>query len=284
MIYIVIPVFNRLEHTKTIVDQLNKQLIDQEVYIIVVNSNSSDGTSELLEDFVSKGKIQKHIKVNRNFWWARSANTGMAFLQNICSPTDLVLLLNDDVLISRHYLRNLVDDFRILNDPKAILCSTRVELKYGEGFIQKRFEENNYYLNRNRMVVEPRYISSERKPILSPACTGRGMLLPGSVITNKHEIDWKRFPQHLADLNFSLTLSSRGYKIYYSNRSIVYSCGVHGSDVTNYSFFKRYFSTGSGSRIRSHYYFWKDLNPDISTLLMVINFFSRNIQRKILNF
>jgi GT2 family glycosyltransferase len=266
------------------VDQLNKQLIEQELFIIVVNSNSSDGTTELLEDYVSKGKIQKHIKVNRNFWWARSANTGMAFLQNVCSPVDLVLLLNDDVLISRHYLRNLVYDFRILNNPKVILCSTRVEVKNGEGFIQKRFEENNYYLNRNQMVVEPRYIPSKRKPILSPTCTGRGMLLPGSVITNKFEIDWKRFPQHLADLNFSLTLSTRGYKIYYSNKSIVYSCGVHGSDVTNYSFFKRYFSTGSGNRLLSHYFFWKDLNPGISTILMIIKFLSRNIQRKILNF
>ena len=169
MIYIIIPVFNRLKHTKKIVDQLNKQLIDHKVFIIVVNSNSSDGTSELLEDFVYKGKIQKHIKVSRDFWWARSANTGMAFLQNICSPTDFVLLLNDDVLISRHYLRNLVDDFRILNNPKVILCSTRVELKNGEGFIRKRFEENNYYLNRNQMVVEPRYIPNKRKPILSPS-------------------------------------------------------------------------------------------------------------------
>lgn len=284
MIYIIIPVFNRLEHTKNIVEQLRKQLIEQEIFIIVVNSNSSDGTSELLEDFVSKGKIQKHIKVSRDFWWARSANTGMAFLQNICSPTDFVLLLNDDVLISRHYLRNLVDDFRILNNPKVILCSTRVELKNGEGFIRKRFEENNYYLNRNQMVVEPRYIPNKRKPILSPSCTGRGMLLPGSVITNKFEINWKKFPQHLADLNFSLTLSTRGYKIYYSNKSIVYSCGVHGSDVTNYSFFKRYFSTGSGSRLLSHYFFWKDLNPGISTIHLIIKFLSRSIQRKILNF
>ena len=59
MIYVIIPVHNRLNYTKQIINCLRDQKVEEEIELIVINDGSSDGTNVWL----ANQKMSKHFMV-----------------------------------------------------------------------------------------------------------------------------------------------------------------------------------------------------------------------------
>ena len=89
------PVFNRLEQTKTALKCIQNQLIDEELRTIVIDDGSTDGTSEYLQQNPSLNVLQG----DGSLWWGGSIELGLQYVLREASPDDWILLLNNDTTV-----------------------------------------------------------------------------------------------------------------------------------------------------------------------------------------
>src|SRR4051812_3261361 len=123
MIYIVIPVFNRLHFTKACIQSLLSQSY-KNFKIIVVDDGSTDGTSEYLKKHYSEVIV---VPGNGNLWWTGATNAGVEkALQLSTSENDFILTLNNDLVVKENYLQALLDVH--CNYPKALIGSVSVNI------------------------------------------------------------------------------------------------------------------------------------------------------------
>lgn len=62
---VIIPVFNRLEHTRKVLEALRRQTIFDALTIVIVNDGSTDGTAGYLQ---SQSDVIE-IRGDGNLWW-----------------------------------------------------------------------------------------------------------------------------------------------------------------------------------------------------------------------
>ena len=103
MIYVVIPVFNRLEKTKSIISCLREQTAKDFIHTIIIDDGSTDGTREWL---MEQNDI-KTIKGTGNLLWGGAVNLAFNYLEKIANYKDWVLLINNDVVIEKDYIKNI---------------------------------------------------------------------------------------------------------------------------------------------------------------------------------
>ena len=104
-IYVVIPVFNRLDHTKKIIKCLRSQTIYHKLKLVVVNDGSSDGT----DIWLKKQLDINTINGNGYLYWGGSVNLALKKLFKFCKIQDWVLLINNDVEIKENYVEYLLE-------------------------------------------------------------------------------------------------------------------------------------------------------------------------------
>jgi len=93
---IIIPTFNGKEHLKNCIYSIKKHT-DQPYEVIVVDNGSSDGTVDICR--------QEHISfisLSSNMGFPIACNKGLKIASG-----DALLLLNNDVIVSRDWLRNM---------------------------------------------------------------------------------------------------------------------------------------------------------------------------------
>jgi GT2 family glycosyltransferase len=100
MLHILLPVYNRREITRQFIRSLKEQSY-KDYHLIVINDGSSDGTSEMIKDELHDATI---IRGNGNLWWAGSLQKGYHWLKKNANIDDMVLILNNDVIISDEFL------------------------------------------------------------------------------------------------------------------------------------------------------------------------------------
>ena len=96
---IVIPVMNKLQFTQDCLDDL-KQTTDRNVEIIVIDNASTDKTAQ----YLSSLKELQVISNDSNKGCAYSWNQGIR-----ASSSDWIVILNNDVRLSKNWLHNLLD-------------------------------------------------------------------------------------------------------------------------------------------------------------------------------
>ena len=97
-ISIVIPTFNRKDLLEMVLDSLNNQTYPSDRYeVIVSDSNSTDGTAEMIKKFSMKGEL-KYISEDKR-GRARARNIGINEAQG-----DIVLFTDADIIASENLL------------------------------------------------------------------------------------------------------------------------------------------------------------------------------------
>ena len=76
MIYVLIPVHNRLNFTKQIINCLRDQEIEEEIKLIVINDGSSDGTN----DWLINQKDLKTLYGNGKLLWGGAIELGLKYV------------------------------------------------------------------------------------------------------------------------------------------------------------------------------------------------------------
>mgnify|MGYP001599241737 CR=1 FL=1 len=123
MIYIVVPVFNRLHFTKACIDTLIAQDYDK-FKIIVVDHGSTDGTSEYIQVHFPEVII---LKGDESMWWTGATNFGIQKALKISEcDDDLVLTINNDVEVYSNYLNELLQVYH--NNKPCLVGSTPVDI------------------------------------------------------------------------------------------------------------------------------------------------------------
>ena len=77
MVYLILPVFNRIKHTKQFIDDLLKQH-DQDFHLILVDDGSADGSAEWVS--ARLGKKVTILRGKGKWWWGGSLHQAYLFL------------------------------------------------------------------------------------------------------------------------------------------------------------------------------------------------------------
>ena len=190
----IIPTFNRKLLLKNCIDSLLSQTfsLDQ---IIVIDSGSTDGTLEMLNNYREKIDL---IVGNNAWWWARCMNEGINY--SLEKGAEYVLAMNDDTYLEKNALEFLLETTRKTNN--AIVGCVVTDSSNTSNVYNCRFgaEYTKYkWLPIKRLLKR----INDRDIYYTEGQSGRGVLFPKEVYNKVGLYDDVTFPQH-ADRDYSL--------------------------------------------------------------------------------
>jgi len=204
MLYIVTPVFNRVDFTRNYLYALKRQTV-KEFKIIIVDDGSEDGTSDMIKDEFPNVII---LKGNGNLWWAEATNVGIRYaLKNNATS---IMMLNDDTVPETDYIEKMLHWQK--NYPYALLGAFAISADSKKAIYAGQIR--NYWTGKSISILnslKENEMSGLKEVNIFP---GRGLLVNVKVFENIGLFDSKNFPQMVADMDFTTRAYNAGYKIY----------------------------------------------------------------------
>lgn len=221
MIYVVIPVFNRLTFTTECIKSLLKQT-HQQFTIIVVDDGSTDGTADFLQQHFPEVMV---IKGNGNLWWTGATNAGVSkALQLSTSESDYVLTLNNDLVVKENYLQSLLKVSE--QYPKALIGSVSVHINAPDTihFAGTKWNSKTAkYGSQLQKTIPYHQLQHQSDAVPTDLLPGRGILIPIKAFRELGMYDITYFPHYMADEDFSLRAKKAGYQLLISTQAAVYN-------------------------------------------------------------
>jgi len=246
LIYIIIPVHNRIKYTRDCLLSLDKQTYHN-YRIVIIDDGSIDGTSEMLINEFPEVHV---IKGDGNLWWTAATNLGVKYaLEN---NADYILTLNNDTIAYEDFLEKMI--YWAEKTPNALLGAfaldaNTMEPVYG-GEIMTWFNAGSKKL----LDIIPK---NQQKGIHTVThFPGRGLLIPKAIFENIGYFDENNFPQRSADYDFTLRVCKKGFNIFcnYDAKIIMYpeECGdFHLRQKKNLrKYWKHLFTKKGGGNIK----------------------------------
>jgi len=219
MVYIIVPVFNRIEKTVKCLESIYKQSFS-EIIVIVVDDGSTDNTRAVLESHFSKVVI---LNGNGSLFWTGAVKLGIEYVLNICNKEDWILLMNNDVQVKNDTIEKLVSFSNNLNR-KVIVNAVSVDSSDQDTIIKSGTKILSWALNRTKHV----YHGASLKSLLSydavevDLLTGRCLLHPVEVFDKVANYNPDLLPHYGGDDEFTARAKLFGYKLYILPSAIVY--------------------------------------------------------------
>lgn len=240
IVYVLIPVFNRIELTKRILQSLQVQT-GVNLKIIVIDDGSTDGTGEVLKNFQNI----EVLKGNGDLWWAGAINLGLRHIQKSVSKDDFFLFINNDVEVDEDFVSSLISVSNALGG--AAVGSVIKDKASGEitsiGAVGdlKKFEIYDLLNDLKKKGVK---VFEDFYPVRF--LSGRGVLYPASCLI-KGRISMRPFllPHYHADYEFSEQVKRLGIPLIVSTKSNLYSTDGYGNERRFDSIVTKYFSKQS---------------------------------------
>jgi len=204
MIYIVTPVFNRIQFTEAYLRALSAQT-DNHFEVIIVDDGSTDGTAEMI-----KKKYPNVILLEQvgDLWWAEATNVGVKHA--IAAGASHVLTLNDDTLPEPNFIEKM--NYWSKQFPDALLGALAVNEANDE--VVFAGEIHNWKSDISTFALDTVDVAKRVGLHEVNIFPGRGLLVPIEVFDEIGFYDSKNFPQTIADLDFALRATEFGFKMY----------------------------------------------------------------------
>lgn len=197
MIYILIPVHNRIVVTKKFLDLLDSHS-QKQYHVIVIDDGSTDGTSEML---AKHSTVNAVLNGDGNLWWAGSLNLGIDYLHKIGIGINCpVLIINDDVIFDSQIIDKAVKHLDA-NPDSMILCGMWSHEKEASEPSGMFFDTKNL---------------SFSKPVknIPPNCgPTRGLFINFGTLKKIGKFRSKLLPHYLTDYEFTYRAVNRGVRI-----------------------------------------------------------------------
>ncbi len=252
-VHVVMPVFNRLELTKTIIECLNTQDVDEPINVVVVNDGSADGTEEYLNSQPDVTVLQG----DGNLWWGGSIDLAFRYVFSKTKNDDWVLLVNNDTQYKSNFIQTLLDTARH-NMPSAVGSVMRDE-DAPHNLISISTKIDSWWMLVSETVgseVTTPEVNKTIDVLEVDALSGRGVLYPVSVLKKVKGMRSGFLPHYLADYELSLRVKKAGCNLLVDTKSVVYSKDEFGNTKQASSLFKKLFSVRSPSYLPAVIVFW----------------------------
>ncbi len=222
-IVIVTVTYNSQRYLKNLLISLKKQ--GEILSIIFVDNNSLDGTKKIIKQEQKKGDNIYLIENKRNEGFAKATNTGIKYgLKNL--KADYFFLLNPDTVIEENLFKELIFwDKKLSNSvlcPKILIKKNKKIWWEGTKIFKIKDLLTNLKLSNSIHINKEKEDSEVKKfPYETEAITGCAVFFRKSIIEKIGYLDEKFF-MYGEDLDYSLRLRKKGYKIFVIPNAIVY--------------------------------------------------------------
>jgi len=227
-VYCVVPVYNRLETTKSFLQHIEKQDYPA-VYLIIVDDGSTDGTGEYLARTPQSNLTV--LKGDGNLWWGGAMYLGVSWIMRIAKQGDYLLMINNDVRIEKNYISTLVKE-SVTNGAAVVGSMQRDDMS---GALLGRGWHIDYWAMRFN------WINCEDRNIAVNALSGRGVLFPMGAVFQVGNVNARFFPHYLCDIEYTTRVSEAGWKILVSKAADVFtSAQLSDAHIQDKSLFSKY--------------------------------------------
>ncbi|MFC3678316.1 glycosyltransferase family 2 protein [Ferrovibrio xuzhouensis] len=245
-IFVLIPVFNRLQHTKQVLDDLRRQTLVGALHLVVIDDGSTDGTS----DFLASQQDVVTLRGNGSLWWGGAIQSGLEYVRTQ-EPTDrdYVLFLNNDTSFEPGYVETLVETSRSHGDAAVGSVIHEPGRDPPLTSIGARVNINGLAVWDRLSELTPEEVRANKATYQVDALSGRGTLYPAMLFSRFGMMRPWLLPHYFADYEVAMRFARHGVRLLVATGAIVYSPPVYGNDVSRFNWWERHFSPRSSSNI-----------------------------------
>ena len=108
MIYIIVPTFNRIEHTKNFLDSINRSVLNKYLVLLI-----DDHPSKITFNSIKKNNVRV-LPSKKELWWVVSVNLGIKILfdEYDLNENDIVVFANNDIQIEKKSFDTLICEIK----------------------------------------------------------------------------------------------------------------------------------------------------------------------------
>jgi GT2 family glycosyltransferase len=210
-IALIIPVFNRLEHTKECLHNLKEQESSDfwnknHIYTILVDDGSTDGTREWVHENYPGVVL---LQGDGDLWWSGAMNVGIDHALNELGCEFVHLWENDILPVGPYFdeLQKVISSW----DGRTVACSKvyyrgQPDVIFAMGGSFNRRNGRKVLIGRNQHDDESFQTEREVDWFL-----GQGVLIHREVYKKVGGFDRENFPQYYGDMDFALRCQDAGY-------------------------------------------------------------------------
>jgi GT2 family glycosyltransferase len=199
-IYAVIPVFNRIEHTRSCLDCLLAQRAT--IVPVVVDGGSTDGTVELIPREFPQARLLAGFG---DLWWGGATAAGIDWvLGNGARDEDYILLVNNDTVFGPDTLaclRETSERHHAAVGSLVVDCDDDTIVI--DGGVNINWHPYGFSARKNVTPATPVKLDCDVLP-------GRCTLVPVPAVRRAGNVDARRFPHYLSDYEFTHRLKRTG--------------------------------------------------------------------------
>lgn len=272
-LFIVIPVFNRLNFTINCLKSLEAQSYQNHT-VILVDDGSTDGTTAFV-----RGNFPRVIvlETTGDLFWTKSINIGIKYaLQN---KADYVLTLNNDTICPPEFLEKMMDWAG--QKPEALLGALAVDS--GTGKIVYGGEVLYWASNTKKILKNTLPLEQQKGIHPSTIFPGRGLLIPKIVFDKIGLFEEELLPHYYADYDFTAKAVRKGFSLYcnYDAKLLTYPEESGDRNIRKNKSFKNYFNhlfgIKGGGNLKNFTYFAVRNCPPLYLPYFLLNGYIRRI-------
>ena len=249
-VHVVVPVFNRLALTQSLVACMRKQKLNQPLRIWIVNDGSTDGTAEWLA-------AQRDIAVlngDGTLFWGGAVDLALRHLQSEAERDDWVLLINNDTMVAEDFVQRLLDAAQV-HAPAAVGSVIRDEADHAR-LLSIGARVDAWRLLTRDLLDKPGLQLVSNTVVEVDALSGRGVLFPIASLNAAGGMRPRALPHYLADYEVSLRVRKSGWRLLVLSAAAVYSGDDYGSARRALSLREKMFSVHSPLYLPALLVFW----------------------------
>jgi GT2 family glycosyltransferase len=252
MIYIIVPVFNRIKSTKRFLISLSQQSY-KDYKVVIVDDGSTDGTDEYLKIYYPEINI---VCGDGTLFWGGCINKGLEFIKDLVKDGDRVAFANNDIEFCNDSIIVLLE---YLNLHKNCLCHP-VTVDKNQRCLSSGSKVINWaiFLTKNPFRGLPYYTVKEMNPVQIDFAPARFLIFNAELLKSVKRIDTENFNHYGGDNDFSMQYKLIGVPtLIIPSSSIIHDISATGNNLENIrslgSFIKSLSSIKSPNNLKVHF-------------------------------
>ena len=219
MIYILIPVFNKIEMTVKCLDSIHKQN-NKDIIVVVVDDGSFDNSNKIIRESYPDTIV---LSGTGSLFWTGAVHLGVNYILSVCKQQDWVLLMNNDVQLTQGVIDKLIL-FSESRSRNAIVGALSVDLKDKDTIIKSGTKIKSWPLNITNHFHNGDSASNliSFDAIEADLLTARCLLHPVEVFWAIKNYNAELFPHYGGDDEFTSRAKRSGYELFVLPSALVY--------------------------------------------------------------